>query len=833
MLSTQLCVTFCTFFAAAATNVPADTASWVWRGPSTYYTRDDPLKITSAGAIQDAAASSNGTWFVGSVNGGVWRTQSIQEEQPQWENVLDGQPVTCSSISALHVSKSDPRRVYAGCGGSTSSEQGYDWNVLNSGEWTGVMVTTDKGNTWKMVDQFPQNFYVTDIFETDPGTILVSAQSHLFDRNEGGIWKVSVFAKIGESDALKKVHNAPTFTLTALQQAGALVATHARNAEKSVSISTDSGDTWQDYGTLSWAEGTYPFYTCAAAMANGDLVVAGLTAQTANTSATNSQFFIKRVRSEWEELANQPTSMDEDGMPKDRMAVLADPSLDDVLYVAGNAGALAWRVNVTSVEWTKMWDRPDVLDTSLPHGDCRNYAWDHESDRLVIVSDGGVFVRDSPRVPGGSWRSLNGNYASMELLSAHYDNREDRFVAGAQDNCAQVTEPGAKPESVAVGFVEGDGTVTAVDNVHRPARLYGTTQFVGVGTISIDPTDAQTVDDDDDNCGGLCFVQGDKFINVPIDAYFPEPSSFPFFVQPYALNSQDPSYLYFWANGTARRKSAFYRFKIAEDVQSKKDIPPPELVVESPEESFFLDFISGGFTSGKADPALLVGVSNQALYVKSSETGNMMLTRPLPVQFAVPVTLPYDATNKGARILGPLTHGRTVSMAVSSSNSNVIAVTGWPSVRVNSQKEEVWITKDAGKSWHNVTRNLRAATNVVGIIRPSGILIVDLLANGARALLVSTTNGVMASFINNDSNDGEASDWSRFGTLSEFPLVLTSALSYEHYSDTLIAATFGRGIYTLKNAKEALLDVYFRKEPNKSLRRVREESSSRFFPPQH
>ena len=199
----------------------------------------------------------------------------------------------------------------------------------------------------------------------------------------------------------------------------------------------------------------------------------------------------------------------------------------------------------------------------------------------------------------------------------------------------------------------------------------------------------------------------------------------------------------------------------------------------------------------------------------------------------MPVTLPYDATNKGARILGPLTHGRTVSMAVSSSNSNVIAVTGWPSVRVNSQKEEVWITKDAGKSWHNVTRNLRAATNVVGIIRPSGILIVDLLANGARALLVSTTNGVMASFINNDSNDGEASDWSRFGTLSEFPLVLTSALSYEHYSDTLIAATFGRGIYTLKNAKEALLDVYFRKEPNKSLRRVREESSSRFFPPQH
>ena len=26
-------------------------------------------------------------------------------------------------------------------------------------------------------------------------------------------------------------------------------------------------------------------------------------------------------------------------------------------------------------------------------------------------------------------------------------------------------------------------------------------------------------------------MQGDKFINVPIDVYFPEPSSFPYFVQ--------------------------------------------------------------------------------------------------------------------------------------------------------------------------------------------------------------------------------------------------------------------------------------------------------------
>jgi hypothetical protein len=103
-------------------------------------------------------------------------------------------------------------------------------------------------------------------------------------------------------------------------------------------------------------------------------------------------------------------------------------------------------------------------------------------------------------------------------------------------------------EDVAVGFVDGDGTITAVDNVHNPSRLYGTTQFIGVGYIDGDAAlkdhshdgefneksdrdedrdDEEGDDDDDEECGGLCFVQGDSFINVPIDKYFPEPSSFP------------------------------------------------------------------------------------------------------------------------------------------------------------------------------------------------------------------------------------------------------------------------------------------------------------------
>ena len=809
------------------------SAGWEWKGPTTYYTRDDELKITSAGAIQDVVSSSGGVWFVGSVNGGVWRTSTLQDESPKWENVIDGQPVRCSSISALHVSAADSRRIYAGCGGSTSSEQGYDWNVMNSGEWGGAMYSADQGYTWKMIEDFPPNYYITSIYETEPGVILIAAQSHLWDRNDGGIWRLDITK---EKNAINKVLGRPTFTLTALEnsqnEGKILIATHARSTTKSVSITTDGGVSWNDFGQLDWGQNLYPFYTCAAEMKNGDLVVAGLTADASNVSSTNSKFFIKKASSKTWQTFPQIESMDQDAMPKDRMAIMADPQVPDLMYVAGNAGALAWRVNVTTSTWTKMWDKDDVPDGSLPHGDCRNYAWDHEGGRLVLVSDGGIFARFQPRAPNGRWVSLNGNYASMELLSAHYDNRDNRFVAGAQDNCAQVTEPNAAPTSTAIGFVEGDGTVTMVDNVQSPARLYGTTQFLGVGTIYIDPSlkeDAGNKDDDED-CGGLCFVQGEKFINVPIDVYFPEPSSFPFFVQPYALNSQDPTKLYFWANGTKTRASAFYRFIIAPGVKSKRDIPPPELVLKSPANSFFLDFVSGGYTNGKPDEDLIIGMSNSHLYVFSANTGGEMIVRSLPTRFAVPVTLPYDQTNKGARILGPVTHGRTVSLSVSSSNSSIIAVTGWPSVRENMKNEEVWVTLDAGNTWHNLTANLREASGVVGTVRPSGLKIVELLENKAMALLVSTSNGVMVAFFGSTGEKIDAAYWRRYGSTSEFPQVLCSAISYEHYSDTLVVATFGRGIYALSNAKNSLLDVYYSRQQNGT--RVKEQSSAKFFPPQ-
>ena len=173
-----------------------------------------------------------------------------------------------------------------------------------------------------------------------------------------------------------------------------------------------------------------------------------------------------------------------------------------------------------------------------------------------------------------------------------------------------------------------------MDNVHNPSRLYGTTQFMGVGAVDLDAKnygkddDKDDDDDDDDDhdgdgdadCGGLCYAQGDTFIAVPLATHFPDAASFPFFVQPYVLNSQDPTKLVFWVNGTfstpTKQPAGFYQFDIPAEVTRGADIKAPSLVLKTPVDSFFLDFISGGHTDGKPDPALIVGVSTTDLYVR-------------------------------------------------------------------------------------------------------------------------------------------------------------------------------------------------------------------------
>ena len=140
------------FITALSGALPCSTMSpsaastpWVHAGPGGYAMIDDPLKLESAGAAQamvQVNGSASSSWLLATANGGIWKTADLHQTPPVWRQVLDKQPVTCASISAMEAFGST---IVAGCGGATSSEMGYDWMVMNSGDWGGVMISRDGG----------------------------------------------------------------------------------------------------------------------------------------------------------------------------------------------------------------------------------------------------------------------------------------------------------------------------------------------------------------------------------------------------------------------------------------------------------------------------------------------------------------------------------------------------------------------------------------------------------------------------------------------------------------------------------------------------------------
>ena len=120
---------------------------------------------------------------------------------------------------------------------------------------------------------------------------------------------------------------------------------------------------------------------------------------------------------------------------------------------------------------------------------------------------------------------------------------------------------------------------------------------------------------------------------------------------------------------------------------------------------------------------------------------------------------------------------------------------------------------DGGSTWVDVTGNLVEATKTIALPRPNEMVLLDVAAANNTALLVGTVSGIFVAWVGEDSlatvaKGSGAVSWARVGDCSEFPLVLTLGVSYEPFSDTLVAATMGRGIYAKHGITAHLASVH-------------------------
>ena len=96
--------------------------------------------------------------------------------------------------------------------------------AYNSGDWGGVMMSTDKGATWAMTS-FPPNYYVTAIAIRSPSRFVVSARAEFHDRDDGGVWATDDGGK-----SFTRTLDVPVYDLLLEPTSGALLARRREGA---------------------------------------------------------------------------------------------------------------------------------------------------------------------------------------------------------------------------------------------------------------------------------------------------------------------------------------------------------------------------------------------------------------------------------------------------------------------------------------------------------------------------------------------------------------------------------------------------------------------------
>ena len=389
-----------------------------------------------------------------------------------------------------------------------------------------------------------------------------------------------------------------------------MLAAVAFEATHSVVRSLDGGATWTSFAEgVDWA-GRVPFYPALS-----------LTAQMAFVGALT----VKRVPGDAQRMQTDTSGavfIATSPMPRPRGSLCRTRRASTTTACP----RIAWRCSPTPMSPSSctsqatrgttptanfaagQWIDLKGPDGPSRHSDDRNYAWDPtvKGGRLVLVSDGGVSVRDSPRA-SAPWRSANGDMGTMEMLAASYDPVGDRWIACAQDNSCMLSPSGAKPTDVAVTVVGGDGTVTAVDVHASSPRLFG-----GVQSFGTDDDEEEEEGDEGEKSAspaagysGLRFVQGDNIVDVPVPSYF-EPRQMPYFVQPFALNAIEPTKVLLWANSTqdGTGKAGVYEFSVPYGITKGSQIGKPSLVASTPDDCYMI--VSGEHHQRQAErePAL-------------------------------------------------------------------------------------------------------------------------------------------------------------------------------------------------------------------------------------
>jgi hypothetical protein len=477
-----------------------------------------------AGAVEAIAAHPTevNTVYVGTANGGIWKTTNATAGSPSWATTTGQFPSL--SISAIIFSPNDAghNTLYAGTGQNSSGYQG--------GFSAGLLKTIDAGQTWTMLggNTF-ENLRIRNIYPmtVDPGTGLESILVAASDTNvadgwdDGGIFRsvnggaawthISGTMDIAgdglDNDGNGQTDEAGELVLpwgsatnlaanpgTAGQYYAAVAGNFDLNgdgidndsnawADKGIYRSDNYGLTWIDVtGNLALpadtdgqdndGDGQIDAADPHEGLQVADRIELSVSAATGHpvyadviqSKQLKGVFRAPSGGSNWTAINNFPAV----GQGDLHTSMLADATDPDVLWYAGDvAAAPPWvgavfRVTASTSTWTPMTLNLGGAGANgtAPHADSRDMVFD-ASGRILEADDGGIYRLEAIDNPAlRKWVSLDGTLKITEQNSVGYDSRNNIIISGNQDTgtAEQLSAGNPAWRQAYLGIFAGAGT---------------------------------------------------------------------------------------------------------------------------------------------------------------------------------------------------------------------------------------------------------------------------------------------------------------------------------------------------------------------------------------
>ena len=738
-------------------------ATWEEQGPRPILSGGN-VKVTGqpqVGAILGIVAhpSNPDIIWVAGVNGGIWKTINATSAVPSWTPTGDSLPSL--SVSSIDLDLSDPnyQTLIAGVG-RFSAFGGIGGNL------TGLLRSTDGGKTWTPTGTAATDFNISDVAVYGTTVIAAAAATGdvpnpggLFLSTDSGLTLTNIQGTRGLPsgnfrDLAKDPGNNNTYYVTVYGGA----------TGNGIYKTADSGTTWTNItGNISGIGASTKNLRVSVHSKDGTTAIyAGIV----NNSKLASVWRSDNGGTSWTQM-DLPTTTETNGKKPGihpgsqgeyHFSFVADPNNPNIVYAGGDTqpeggngqlpnsiGADSWYGSLfrgdasqpTGQQWTAITNK-FAANESAPHADSRNMIFD-AAGNLIEVNDGGIYKRTNSTADTGLWTSLNNELRVSELHSIDYDANTRTIMGGAQDNGA--VEGSAFSNKPWQEISGGDGGRVRVDDLKPEYSIrYASAQNLSnFQSRQIDTATGVVVEKKNP---GL-IVTG---ANESLKKYEGELP----FLTPLEVNKVKSDWIVIGSKKTIYESKD--RGETLTDLANKSFTSPVGTIAY------------GGKSDGTDNPDVLYVSTGNELYLRSANAGTLTKLGQYP-----------GTTEIKDIVLDPK---------------------DWKKAYVLDENA-VYRTTDQGATWTNITGDL-----VTGKLGSKSLQTIEYIsgdnAGGTQdGLLVGGLGGVYS--ITSPATATATGTWTKFGT--SLPNVVVHELNYDAKDNVLVAATMGRGAWTVQNAK--------------------------------